>query len=66
MLNPGYKIIAKSKKIECKSLRAFICPRCKKVFLEVDQETDHFLTKCAHCRSWIYGEKIVEQNAIKK
>ena len=66
MLNPGYKVVAKTKKIDVTPLRAFVCPKCKKVFLEVDQETDRFLTKCGNCRSWVYGEKIVEKIDVKK
>jgi hypothetical protein len=60
MLNPGYRIIAKKERFNCKPGQAFVCPECKTTFLEVDA-TDKFLTKCPKCRRWLYGEKIVDK-----
>jgi hypothetical protein len=65
MLNPGYTVIAKKKRREDPAEtpgRSFICPACKKIFLEVAEEPVMFLTKCSHCKSWIYGEKKVANN----
>jgi hypothetical protein len=58
MLNPGYKIKVKRKKMECDPGRAFACPHCKRVFLEA-ADPDKFRTKCSGCGKWIYGEKII-------
>ena len=62
MLNPGYTVIAKKKKIEREPERSFICPECKKVCLESDPDLDSFRTKCSWCRSWVYGEKILAKS----
>ncbi len=60
MLNPGYMVIAKKEKIHRKPAREFICPACKKIFLEVDVEPESFRTKCSNCRKWVYGEKVID------
>jgi len=57
MLNPGYTVIAKKKKIECPPQRGFICPECKKVCLETETDPKSFLTKCSNCGRWVYGKK---------
>lgn len=59
MLNPGYTVIAKKEKIKGNPGRVFICPECKKVFLEVEVEPGTFRTKCSNCRKWVYGKKML-------
>lgn len=63
MLNPGYSVIAKKKKIEYAPGIGFICPNCKKICLEVDVDPGKFRTKCSNCGAWIYGEKYLSQKA---
>lgn len=58
MLNPGYTVIAKKKKIECPPPQlGFICPECKKICLETEADLKSFLTKCSNCGKWVYGKK---------
>jgi len=64
MLNPGYSVIAKKKKLQnvAPPGLSFICPECKKVCLEVAVSPDRFRTKCSYCGSWVYGKKMVANN----
>jgi len=55
-LNPGFKIIAKRKKIECDPGQVFSCPVCQHIILEADAQ--RFRVKCPHCRHWVYAERI--------
>ena len=67
MLNPGYTVIAKKKKIECPPPQlGFICPECKKVFLETEDDPKSFLTKCSNCGKWVYGKKILANELEKR
>lgn len=59
MLNPGYRVIAKRDKMDSAPPRSFICPECKKICLEADEDVAQFRTKCSTCRRWVYGEKIL-------
>lgn len=58
MLNPGYTVVAKQKKIEYDPVIGFVCPACKKVCLEVDTDPGKFRTKCSNCGAWVYGKKM--------
>jgi len=55
-LNPGYKVIAKKKKVDCNPGPAFVCPICRHIILEATVEK--FQVKCKHCGHWVYAEKL--------
>jgi hypothetical protein len=57
MLNPGYKVIAKKKKMDCEPGVTFRCPICRAVILEA--KADCFRIRCPHCGHWVYAEKTV-------
>jgi len=55
-LNPGYKVIAKKKKMECDPGPEFKCPFCQHIILEAKAE--RFRTRCKNCGHWVYAEKL--------
>lgn len=55
MLNPGYRSKTAVEKPEVDAGPVILCPNCRKPLMEGVAE--RFLTRCKHCRKWIYLEK---------
>jgi hypothetical protein len=55
MINPGYRSKVAEKKPKVDAGPFVLCPNCQKPLMEGVAE--RFLTRCKHCRKWVYLEK---------